>query len=399
MGWNNDYTLLTAPISLGDISRATGVGGPPYDLGYMIKNGTAINIYAKYKPVKWGSVTPPRDVDLEQLDYGISVNESIDMSKSFQNPYWTYNRPTAGAPNEWFRALDFHRYKANAECPLLYTGNIYYDVSGSIHIDMSTILNRSQNVEIPIARMHEYAEQDYVGIVLWDTTRKYGYYLITDTYFEDVLNNTMGNTWHDGYKYVYDLPFNDGDVIEFFWATSPVNTMVHDQEGDYPAFMRVSASSIISLLACDSDRGHMTFTILKLNPAEDLGFINRNTIISGAWNTNRTRWTFNQFGTDIQCTYTWPRSTTGESYPFTWWLRDNDGTIFTRNANLSSANASNFYSLSLHNGTGRSWSIQELIDMDYKFTFDLMGKLTDSSESIRFATITYDVNTGTWTWS
>ena len=52
MGWNNDYTLLTAPISLGDISRATGVGGPPYDLGNMIKNGTIINAMAKYKPVK-----------------------------------------------------------------------------------------------------------------------------------------------------------------------------------------------------------------------------------------------------------------------------------------------------------------------------------------------------------
>ena len=42
MGWNNN--ILTAPISLGDISYATGVGGPPY----MISRG-ALNKWAKWQ--------------------------------------------------------------------------------------------------------------------------------------------------------------------------------------------------------------------------------------------------------------------------------------------------------------------------------------------------------------
>lgn len=79
MGWNDNNTLLTKPVSLADISIAAGVGGPQYDLGYMIKNGTAFNHLAKFKAVAF----PYRNPDYTQK-----------MSAYGKNLWWWKGHPS-----------------------------------------------------------------------------------------------------------------------------------------------------------------------------------------------------------------------------------------------------------------------------------------------------------------
>lgn len=131
MGWNSDYTLLTAPISLDDIAQVAGTSAP-YNLGYMIKYGSAPNMWAKWKPFKSSIAcfdTTTQAGQSARNDAAASVNYGIGIpvESSFGDPtygflykllnsqlMWYYDRPTAGEPTEWFRSLDFDGYFSNA---------------------------------------------------------------------------------------------------------------------------------------------------------------------------------------------------------------------------------------------------------------------------------------------
>ena len=131
MSWDTNHTLLVAPVSLADISYIAGLG-QPYDLGNMIVNGSAPNLWAKWKPFKssipaFNTTTQAgqsdRDYYAAQRNYGVG----IPTETSFGDPtygfmykllnsqlMWYYDRPTAGQPSEWFRALDFDGYLPGA---------------------------------------------------------------------------------------------------------------------------------------------------------------------------------------------------------------------------------------------------------------------------------------------
>ena len=146
-------------------------------------------------------------------------------------------------------------------------------------------------------------------------------------------------------------------------------------------------------MACDTTHGHTTFVMVKLDINTHLSFVNRNTIVAGSWNANRTEWTLNAFSTDIRCTYTWPRGS-GEMYEMTWRLYSNDKsrTVFTKTGNIYMVNATDYYNLFMDNGSQR-FTLAELIEMDYIVTLSLYGKLTDSPQERLFATIRYNVQT------
>ena len=124
MGWDSDsHILLTAPISLGDISWACGRGGSPsYDLGDMIKNGTSIKAMAKYKPFKNAN---PGFADATAYEsaraasyYGMGAPRQVIAANILSGSgLYSYEKPTAGQPNEWFRALDFDGYTPGAISP------------------------------------------------------------------------------------------------------------------------------------------------------------------------------------------------------------------------------------------------------------------------------------------
>ena len=356
-----------------------------------------VNIYAINKPVRWSGRRTPSAAERGALRYGLYLNSTLRPSLANQDPYWKYNKPRGGAYSERYRITDFDGYYHFAEAPMLQT-SLAIDNNGQIHLDLRTIVNRSANVEIPVTYLFDFADQDYVGFVLWDVTRKFGYYCITNVYASDVVNNTIDtNACYDFMKNIVELPFSDDDVVEFFWCTNVNNTMIHDQEQDYPDMVRIPSGglSTLALMACDSTHGHTTFVIVKLNFNTDLGFINRNTIVGGSWNASQTQWTLNSFSTELQCTYGWPRS--GESYQTSWRISDGNSNIFTGDRYLSSANATQYFTLSLSNGS-KTYPADQLRDDNYIITIYLYGKLTGSPTERLFATIRYNVQTGAITY-
>lgn len=120
MGWDSSGIKLTAPISLGDISVATGVGGDSYDLGDMISTGTLINPAAKFKPIAypvWGVLTEAQrkahNCGLSMTLYSsLSALWAAAMNMSPGALAWNYEKPRGfgGVLNEPFRVLDFDGY-------------------------------------------------------------------------------------------------------------------------------------------------------------------------------------------------------------------------------------------------------------------------------------------------
>ena len=391
MPWNSTTQKITGAVGLADIK--TAVYYDSLDLGTLIKNGV-INLFAKYKPVRWASPATPNDSYRSAMRWGNYLNATINRSESYQDPYWKYNRPRGlETYGEYYRALDFQNYNRAAEAPMLAT-NIPLQNNGQIHIDLSTIINTSANVEIQLTDLFDFPDQDYVGFVLWDVTKKMGYYCVTDVHLEELFNGIPSTSWHDFNKNIVELPFDDDDIVEFFWCTNTTNTIVHDQGGDYPDFVKITQgnSATIGLMACDATHGHTTFNIVKFNLREDIDFVNHDTVISGTWNANRTQWTLNGFSTYMQCTYGWPRSASGESYQVSWRMRVDNGysDLFTKTQYLSSSNATQWYYLTMSNGS-KTYTSQELEENDYIIELDLYGKFTDDSSWILFSTIRYDV--------
>lgn len=270
------------------------------------------------------------------------------------------------------------------------------DGYGAIHIDLTTIMNDSAGVEIPITDVFDFPDADYIGFVLWDATQKFGYYLITDVKVSDVVNGTIDTTlWYDFNEDIISLPFANGDIIEFFWCTNNATTIVHDQDGDRPIFESLTSGTIttISLMACDSKRGHCLIEFTKLDIYTHLSFSSEDTSVGGAWNASQTVWTLNSFITDILCSYTWPRGST-EGYEMSWRIYDGNNDIFTGSGTLSMASATDSYHLSLNNGS-KEYALADLIDDNYIITLYLYGKLTGSTNERLFATINYNVQTGT----
>lgn len=102
-------------ICIADIQQA--VGSSRTDIGSLIVNGT-INPMAKYKPVKSSILGRLTEAQRASLRFGMT-EPSYFYPNSFALPgAWTYDRPTAGKPNEWFRFLDFEGYDSQAVPPL-----------------------------------------------------------------------------------------------------------------------------------------------------------------------------------------------------------------------------------------------------------------------------------------
>lgn len=160
MGWDGAHTLLTTPISLGDVSYATHIGGPPYDLGYMIKNTGSLATWAKGIPVPSTNPGIITEAERKAANHGlknIPIFQNKTMANLFnfwvegstasadqpvcgRNPsggYWAYVHPSTWAAGNWYRALDFTNYCPSCKYPiqgLKQGNNIAKDSGGYLEI-------------------------------------------------------------------------------------------------------------------------------------------------------------------------------------------------------------------------------------------------------------------------
>lgn len=111
MPYNNNERMIVAPVSIRDVQIATGCGDN--DLGTLITNAN-INMWARFKPVRYPSVGLITDAQRASVNHGItlpditrgSITASNVMDAAANAATWGYDKPTGGA-SEPFRLADF----------------------------------------------------------------------------------------------------------------------------------------------------------------------------------------------------------------------------------------------------------------------------------------------------
>ena len=146
MGYSN--YKITPPVSIHDVQGALATGATTLA---DICTANGINVWAKYKPTRYGAIDTTRDPDNPSIAW-LDANELWIVSSSvnvkwWRNPQgvygatlyccgfkipglngvneniatqlgqWEYQPPRGGAYNEPYRLIDFNQYFANAVCP------------------------------------------------------------------------------------------------------------------------------------------------------------------------------------------------------------------------------------------------------------------------------------------
>ena len=218
MGWSGDK--LSKPISLGDVSSATGIGpvnGTQYDLGYMLKNGTW-NTMARRKPVRHTSPGVLDEAAFASTRYGFGGTNIKTLGSSFE-AVWEYLRPrgihgTTDNPtssDEWYRTLDFDGYSRTAVAPLktemmdcYYGSEQYQATTGGFSVLLKfngsvTGWNTSDSI-----KFREFIQGGssfwsyYLAYLFWDTSNNERNFIVTKDKLSDVLiNDDM--QWGNGF--------------------------------------------------------------------------------------------------------------------------------------------------------------------------------------------------------
>ena len=129
MGLENG--ILTQPLSVYDIANCIGVAST--DVGTLCTAKSKINIWAKYKPVRYNSIKALTEEQRKQCAYGILDVQEYDftqqsvLNQAFENALnrvysWQYEIPEGGVES-LYRMLDFDGYNHNAICPLFFEDN------------------------------------------------------------------------------------------------------------------------------------------------------------------------------------------------------------------------------------------------------------------------------------
>ena len=129
MGLENG--ILTQPLSVYDIANCIGVAST--DVGTLCTAKSKINIWAKYKPVRYNSIKALTEEQRKQCSYGILDVQEYDftqqsvLNQAFENALnrvysWQYEIPEGGVES-LYRMLDFDGYNHNAICPLFFEDN------------------------------------------------------------------------------------------------------------------------------------------------------------------------------------------------------------------------------------------------------------------------------------
>ena len=129
MGLENG--ILTQPISVYDIANCIGVAST--DVGTLCTAKSKINIWAKYKPVRYNKIGSLTENERKACAYGLLDTREYDLSSdtaittAFNNALnriysWEYESPTGGNAS-LYRMLDFDGYNHNAICPLFFEDN------------------------------------------------------------------------------------------------------------------------------------------------------------------------------------------------------------------------------------------------------------------------------------
>jgi hypothetical protein len=235
----------------------TELGAATNDVGQLCIHPN-INMWSKWKPVRYNSVTPISIQTLEMLECGLypnGTNTPSEPSFSVTSPHFTYRKPRGKDYNEPYRLSDFTNYNKNAECFIkdnsvgntLSFNKIFELQSSSTgntsagKLYMNKILNTGPNVEITADFLNSTITwESYVGIFFYNVTTGLKFYNAYKVKWSELASSTLswadffptnvsssivdgGPEWPEHFYLVGDqMPINDGDVIHSYYCCVPL---------------------------------------------------------------------------------------------------------------------------------------------------------------------------------
>ena len=117
MAYDSSSKMITSPVAIYDTQRA--LGNSANDVGSLCL-ATNINIWARYKPIRYASVMQLTAAQWTAQRHGVYRSTNLplfDNNNRLNHDVWTYDRPTGGDASP-YRLTDFNRYYHVAPCPV-----------------------------------------------------------------------------------------------------------------------------------------------------------------------------------------------------------------------------------------------------------------------------------------
>ena len=98
------------------------LGAATNDVGQLCIHPN-VNMWSKWKPVRFNSIIPITQAQLEAVKYGITFDtyaniEAIRTAYQNSSVVWSYDKPRGGLYNEPYRLTDFTNYEHSAIAPI-----------------------------------------------------------------------------------------------------------------------------------------------------------------------------------------------------------------------------------------------------------------------------------------
>lgn len=135
MSYNPNTQTITAPVSVYDVQQALATS--EHDVGRLCVH-TSINMWARYKPVPYPSVSDNNDgkgdvvhTSSRKLVCGLEIPLTTSPLEDYRNSrQWTYVRPQGGLASP-YRLADFDGYHHAAQLPIRtgFAAGVWQDVN------------------------------------------------------------------------------------------------------------------------------------------------------------------------------------------------------------------------------------------------------------------------------
>lgn len=228
-------------VSIYDVQRALGRGVS--DLGLLcsdrewynnsLRSVNKINPYAKYKPVRYPTLSTPTDAQRKVINYGIKAPVASGNPADTKLTAWEYQRPRGkgggeNGANEWYRLLDFENYCSRATSPIICRGDIEITQAGGPE-NLAVFSNSVGNMTY---QDYGTLEGYYLAVFLVGQTGQHLPYLKTASApFGDLMAPTLTLEYDE----LPSVDFPNGTVIEYYLCLCDTKKEVLNTNPGLPA--------------------------------------------------------------------------------------------------------------------------------------------------------------------
>lgn len=302
----NNGGIITAPVRLiADVK--TVLGETSNDLSALCKS-SKINMWAKYKPIRYNSTSALTESQRAYRGYGVnatrydvdssSVRNTMLSDSASGNTGWTYDKPRGG--NEPYRLGDFLGYNHNSICPFFLEDA---STTGTLKVSVGQVGS------LPTGNM---LVTDITGIIGLDDASKSGYgFLVkkgsTVTHIDAINSGGTGVNYPLNRDHQVTLASGSGtyQVCCYIRDYNRGDAILHPLKG-FTVTIQAQSTALVSIDAYFDD-------LTKTKPTFYFTITGRssNTVYSGAAKLN----IYNRDGKVVDSfTFTIPDLTNGQIY-------------------------------------------------------------------------------------